>query len=39
VTVMVTEEPGQKTVTVYLIDATTGAELKSLDKIENAISM
>src|SRR5262249_49614994 len=33
VTVMITDEPGQKTVGVYLIDANSGAELKSLDKI------
>jgi hypothetical protein len=39
VTVMITDDPGQKTVGVYLIDANSGAELKSLDKIENAISM
>jgi hypothetical protein len=39
VTLMITEEPAQKSVTVYLIDATSGVELKSLDKIENAISM
>ena len=33
------EEIGQKTVGVYLLDATSGAELASLDKIEVAISM
>jgi hypothetical protein len=39
VTVMITEEPSQKTVGVFLIDANSGAELASLDKIENTISM
>jgi hypothetical protein len=39
VTVMLTEELTQKTVGIYLLDATTGAELASLDKIEVAISM
>jgi hypothetical protein len=39
VTVMIAEEPAQKTVGLYLIDANSGAELASLDKIENAISM
>jgi hypothetical protein len=39
VTVMITDEPGQKTVGIYLIDANSGAELKGLDKVENAISM
>jgi hypothetical protein len=41
VTVMVTldEEPRPKTVSLVLIDATTGAELASIDKIENAISL
>lgn len=42
VTVMVTlddDEPPPKTVTVALIDAATGAELATLDKIENAISL
>ena len=39
VTVMITEEPAQKTVGLYLIDANSGAELASLDRIENAISM
>jgi hypothetical protein len=39
VTVMITEESGQKTVGVYLVDASSGAELGNLDKIENAISM
>jgi hypothetical protein len=36
---MITDEPGQKTVSVTLIDAASGAELKTLDKIENAISL
>jgi len=39
ITVMLTEELTQKTVGIYLLDATTGAELASLDKIEVAISM
>ena len=39
VTVMVAEEPTQKTVGIWLLDATTGVELASLDKIEVAISM
>ena len=39
VTVMVAEEPAQKTVGIWLLDATTGVELASLDKIEVAISM
>ena len=39
VTLMITEEPSQKTVAVFLIDANSGAELASLDKIENTISM
>jgi hypothetical protein len=41
VTVMVTleEEPRPKTVSLVLLDATTGAELASIDKIENAISI
>jgi hypothetical protein len=39
VTVMIIEEPGQKTVDVHLLDAATGAELVRLDKIEVAISM
>lgn len=34
VTVMIVEEPGQKTAGVYLLDAATGAELANLDKIE-----
>jgi hypothetical protein len=41
VTVMVTleDEPPPKTVSLVLLDATTGAELASIDKIENAISL
>ena len=39
VTLMVTEEPDQKTVGVYLLDAATGAELSRLEKIEVAIAM
>jgi PglZ domain len=39
VTVMLAEEPAQKTVGIWLLDATTGVELASLDKIEVAISM
>jgi hypothetical protein len=40
VTVMVTQEEDlPKTVSLILLDATTGAELASIDKIENAISL
>lgn len=40
VTVMVTlEEDSPKTVSLVLLDATTGAELATIDKIENAISL
>jgi hypothetical protein len=40
VTVMVTQEEDlPKTVSLVLLDATTGAELASIDKIENAISL
>lgn len=39
ITMMIVEEISQKTVAVYLIDANSGAELKSLDKIEVAISI
>ena len=35
----IVEEIAQKTVGVFLIDANSGAELKTLDKIEVAISM
>jgi hypothetical protein len=34
VTLMVPDDPGQKTVGVYLIDASSDKELKNLDKIE-----
>ena len=36
---MLTEEIVQKTVGLYLLDATTGAELATLDKIEVAIAI
>jgi hypothetical protein len=39
ITLMLAEEPAQKTVGIWLLDATTGVELASLDKIEAAISM
>jgi len=40
VTVMVTlEEDSPKTASLVLLDATTGAELAMIDKIENAISL
>ena len=39
VTVMLSEEISQKTVGVYLLDATTGAELATPLTIEVAISM
>ena len=39
VTVMITDDPDQKTVGIYLIDASSGAELTSPAQIENAISM
>jgi len=39
VTMMLTEEIAQKTVGLYLLDATTGAELATLEKIEVAISL
>jgi PglZ domain len=39
VTVMLAEDPNQKTVSVTLLDATTGMELATLDKIEVSISM
>jgi PglZ domain len=39
VTLMIIEEFDQKTVGIHLIDASSGAELKSLEKIEVAISM
>ncbi len=39
VTLRVVEEPEQKTVGLYLLDATTGVELSRLEKIEGAIAM
>ena len=39
VTVMITDVPDQKTVGIYLIDASSGAELASQTQIENAIAM
>jgi PglZ domain len=39
VTVMITDDPDQKSVGIFLIDASSGAELKSPTQIENAISM
>jgi hypothetical protein len=36
---MLTEDLTQKTVGIHLLDATTGAELASLDKIEVAIAI
>lgn len=39
VTLMVVEEPDQKTVGLYLFDAGSGAELSRLEKIEVAIAM
>ncbi len=39
VTLMLAEEPSQKTVSVCLLDANSGAELKSLGKIEVIISI
>lgn len=39
VTLMVNEEPNQKTVNVVLLDATTGAELAALKEIEANISL
>lgn len=38
-TLMVMEEPDQKTVGLYLLDAVTGAELSRLERIEVAIAM
>ena len=38
-TLMLIEEVAQKTVAVALVDATTGVELKSLDRIEVAIAI
>lgn len=39
VTLMITEEPDQKSVGLYLLDAATGAELSRLEKIEVTIAM
>lgn len=39
ITVMLAEEPSQKTVSVFVLDATSGAVLAILDKIDVAISM
>ncbi len=39
VTLMLIEEPDQKAVSLSLLDATTGAELSRIDKIEVAISI
>ncbi len=39
IAVMLVEEVTQKTVSVSLLDAATGTELASLDKIEVAISL
>jgi hypothetical protein len=39
VTLMIGEEPGQKTVGVFLLDAATGAELASIREVEVAISL
>lgn len=39
ITVMVSEEPSQKTVSIVLLDSTSGAVLATLDKIEVAISI
>ena len=39
VTLMIIEEPDQKSVGLYLLDAATGAELARLEKIEVAIAM
>jgi hypothetical protein len=39
VTLMIIDEPGQKNVGLYLLDAATGVELARLEKIEVAIAM
>ncbi|MDI3500129.1 MAG: hypothetical protein PWP50_1173 [Synergistaceae bacterium] len=39
VTLMIIDEPDQKSVSLYLLDAATGFELSRLDKIEVAIAM
>jgi hypothetical protein len=36
---MITEEPDQKSVGLYLLDAATGSELARLEKIEVSIAM
>ncbi len=36
---MIIDEPDQKNVGLYLLDATTGAELARLEKIEVTIAM
>ncbi|HOM72835.1 MAG TPA: hypothetical protein PLP86_11380, partial [Armatimonadota bacterium] len=37
ITLMITQEPKQKTLSLHLLDATTGTELARLDKIEAAL--
>jgi hypothetical protein len=39
ITLMITDEPDQKSVGLYLLDAATGAELARLEKIEVSIAM
>ncbi|HBL24226.1 MAG TPA: hypothetical protein DDZ40_08930 [Deltaproteobacteria bacterium] len=39
ITLMITEEPDQKNVGLYLLNAVTGAELSRLEKIEVSIAM
>jgi len=39
ITLMITEEPDQKSVGLFLLDAATGAELARLEKIEMSIAM
>ncbi len=39
ITLMVTEDPDQKTVTVHLVDAESGVELKALKGVEVAIAI
>ena len=39
VTLMIVDEPNQKTVSVHLLDAAGGAELAALERIEVAISL
>ena len=38
ITLMIVDDPGQKTVGLHLVDAVTGVELAKRDKIEVAIS-